>query len=220
MARIRHVLEKHTEKHGVEPEGVVEKVNQVIMDEDARAPEPEPAPEFSIRDMMPLGEKQETDKNPEMIANHSVKRNCIDFVLIQDVKTIMANGKAKGLCLPSRQNFDDLVGEALNALVDEDMNWCNVVAGAWFNRHEIGVIQINYGYRAGAERFRQLLTYLSTEEIIYNTYPAANLLKKYAITVHIHSGFRKIKTRNLGPCLLYTSPSPRDRQKSRMPSSA
>ena len=30
----------------------------------------------------------------------------------------------------------------------------------------------------------------------------------------------KIATEPLNPCLLYTSPSPRDRQKSRMPSSA
>ena len=30
----------------------------------------------------------------------------------------------------------------------------------------------------------------------------------------------KIMRQNLKPCLLYTSPSPRDRQKSRMPSSA
>ena len=139
MARIRQVLEKH----GVEPEGEVEKLNQGIMDEDARAPEPEPAPEYSIRDMMPMGEKQETDKNPEMIANHSVKHNCIDFVLIKDDKTVMANGKVKGLTLPPKQEFENLVGEALNALVDENMDWCNVVAGAWFNKHEIGFIQIN-----------------------------------------------------------------------------
>ena len=37
-------------------------------------------------------------------------------------------------------------------------------------------------------------------------------------------GFRELKARTalrtLVPCLLYTSPSPRDRQKSRMPSSA
>ena len=33
-------------------------------------------------------------------------------------------------------------------------------------------------------------------------------------------GFNSGKTRQTHPCLLYTSPSPRDRQKSRMPSSA
>ena len=33
-------------------------------------------------------------------------------------------------------------------------------------------------------------------------------------------GYRKVKFVLRGRCLLYTSPSPRDRQKSRMPSSA
>ena len=32
--------------------------------------------------------------------------------------------------------------------------------------------------------------------------------------------YRLIEAHSLSPCLLYTSPSPRDRQKSRMPSSA
>ena len=37
------------------------------------------------------------------------------------------------------------------------------------------------------------------------------------IDLRDHSGFLQI---TINPCLLYTSPSPRDRQKSRMPSSA
>ena len=36
----------------------------------------------------------------------------------------------------------------------------------------------------------------------------------------IHEKMYKIATAKYNPCLLYTSPSPRDRQKSRMPSSA
>ena len=31
---------------------------------------------------------------------------------------------------------------------------------------------------------------------------------------------KKVRKKKIQPCLLYTSPSPRDRQKSRMPSSA
>ena len=37
---------------------------------------------------------------------------------------------------------------------------------------------------------------------------------------YVVSGRLDIDGQVLGPCLLYTSPSPRDRQKSRMPSSA
>ena len=35
-----------------------------------------------------------------------------------------------------------------------------------------------------------------------------------------HAGYPKFKSKHDNHCLLYTSPSPRDRQKSRMPSSA
>ena len=43
-----------------------------------------------------------------------------------------------------------------------------------------------------------------------------------ATKVMVQSGVYSSKTNKIspGPCLLYTSPSPRDRQKSRMPSSA
>ena len=40
------------------------------------------------------------------------------------------------------------------------------------------------------------------------------------ITVAFHLSDKEIGNDQLKPCLLYTSPSPRDRQKSRMPSSA
>ena len=48
------------------------------------------------------------------------------------------------------------------------------------------------------------------------------LMRAYSIAspnYEEHLEFFSIKVQN-GPCLLYTSPSPRDRQKSRMPSSA
>ena len=38
--------------------------------------------------------------------------------------------------------------------------------------------------------------------------------------VAVRTQFGEIKDSNYGPCLLYTSPSPRDRTRSRMPSSA
>ena len=37
---------------------------------------------------------------------------------------------------------------------------------------------------------------------------------------YMHRGYEKLTEVRTYPCLLYTSPSPRDRQKSRMPSSA
>ena len=65
-----------------------------------------------------------------------------------------------------------------------------------------------------------------------STNPSRNIIKIDALKFDIekpraHSVFDEIKIidkrenrSNLNNCLLYTSPSPRDRQKSRMPSSA
>ena len=44
--------------------------------------------------------------------------------------------------------------------------------------------------------------------------------KKYHRDYALLNNDQKEQVRNICPCLLYTSPSPRDRQKSRMPSSA
>ena len=42
----------------------------------------------------------------------------------------------------------------------------------------------------------------------------------YFTSVHINEYTMDVRETKLGPCLLYTSPSPRDRTRSRMPSSA
>ena len=46
------------------------------------------------------------------------------------------------------------------------------------------------------------------------------LAKGFASTATLEKGGKTCDLRKLMACLLYTSPSPRDRQKSRMPSSA
>ena len=43
-------------------------------------------------------------------------------------------------------------------------------------------------------------------------------MEKAKVIIEMHDG--KVKNINTNPCLLYTSPSPRDRSVSRMPSSA
>ena len=51
------------------------------------------------------------------------------------------------------------------------------------------------------------------------THPALRALGRDELTIYIVEDSEAVKER-LIDCLLYTSPSPRDRQKSRMPSSA
>ena len=81
------------------------------------------------------------------------------------------------------------------------MGWCNVVEDSWFNRHDFGVVILNYGYPEGADRFRAIVNENSTSQVIYNLYPGADMLKKYAISVHIHSEYKMIETKLLGPGL-------------------
>ena len=52
-------------------------------------------------------------------------------------------------------------------------------------------------------------------ETSYNIAPGADIS-----IIHQQDARRVLDSRRWGFCLLYTSPSPRDRQKSRMPSSA
>ena len=60
------------------------------------------------------------------------------------------------------------------------------------------MIVLNYGYPEGADRFREIIHAKSTSHVIYDLYPGADMLKKYAISVHIHSGYKQIETKLLG----------------------
>ena len=71
----------------------------------------------------------------------------------------------------------------------------------FITRHGICVIILDYGYLEGCERFRSNILALSPDKIEYNTYPAADLLKKYAVTVFFHPGFKRYPLDMLGPGL-------------------
>ena len=94
LAQVRKAIEIHTDKQGLQPEGEVERLNQFIADADARAPEPEEAKDYTLADMMPTDQRHETDRNPDMIANVIDERHCVDFVLMMDVRIVMARSKA------------------------------------------------------------------------------------------------------------------------------
>ena len=96
----------------------------------------------------------------------------------------------RGMSIPTKETFDEVTGTAAIKLLEVTRTWVNVVEYAEVNRGGVGIIILNYGNRRAADTFRELVVQQSTDEITYQT------------------------------CLLYTSPSPRDRQKSRMPSSA
>ena len=68
------------------------------------------------------------------------------------------------------------------------------------------MVALNYGYPEGKDIFRSHVTSLSTNQISYDTYPAADMIKKYAVTVFFDSGFKKYRTDQLGPGLKGGSP--------------
>ena len=73
---------------------------------------------------------------------------------------------------------------------------------------------------AGAmDRDHQQLAILE-DEVNRTVVLVERLLKELSEDIQRHTNFVATERRNLNTCLLYTSPSPRDRTRSRMPSSA
>ena len=91
--------------------------------------------------------------------------------------------------------------DAITLTCCENPKWCNMVHTDFITRHGICVIILDYGYLEGCERFRSNILALSPDKIEYNTYPAADLLKKYAVTVFFHPGFKRYPLDMLGPGL-------------------
>ena len=88
------------------------------------------------------------------------------------------------------------------------------------NAYYLGVEEYR---KVSAKRYSHLTHRFSGEDINGKT----SLIAKGCIFVEVlkhrmadDMDFKDLFTIEIGPCLLYTSPSPRDRQKSRMPSSA
>ena len=65
----------------------------MVKDGDYRAPDPQPVPDLTVKDVMPTGEKDQIDQNPNLKVNVKGATNLVDFVLVQDRHTTMANGK-------------------------------------------------------------------------------------------------------------------------------
>ena len=141
-----------------------------------------------------------------MVANVRGDKAKVDFVLIQDVRVPMSNGKIKGVSLPSEEVFKAIVNKAITALLRTNIAWCNVCSNNGVNKLGIGVIQLNYGYPEGAETMRRIIEQMSTPMVSYNTYPAVDLIKRHAVTVFVHDGYDGIPTDLLGPSLKMANP--------------
>ena len=129
----------------------MEELHQVILDADCRAPDPIPTPVLAVKDVMPRGRADQVDRNPDMVVNVKDNTNCVDFILVQDVRIAMSNGRPKGMSLPPEPVFRVVVNKALTNKVSIDIGWCNVVTRRGVNRQGIGIIQVNYGYQISGQ---------------------------------------------------------------------
>ena len=188
MARVRKLIAKKTQNAAVD--GDVEKINKVIKDDEYRVDEAEEVPALTVQDVMPQGEKDQVDRNPEMPVHTG--EGLIDFVLVMDIHTREASGKAKGMTLPDSDTFRCIVNTAITNMVTINMGWCNVVMRSGVTKAGLGLLQLNYGYPDGLAVFRDSVQGQSTDHVTYNLYPAVDLIKKYGVSVFIHPGYKGI----------------------------
>ena len=81
----------------------------------------------------------------------------------------------------------------------------------WMALRPLFSMRNEHEYDCAVERLNHLLDEVGTDE----QHPLYTLLDTLGTLLHAYE-----EQHHPMPCLLYTSPSPRDRQKSRMPSSA
>ena len=72
------------------------------------------------------------------------------------------------------------------------MDWCRVVKRSVITKDGLPLLTLNYGYPDGVDIFRDSIAGQSNSMVTYNTYPSVDLIRKYGITVFIHSEFRGI----------------------------
>ena len=141
---------------------------------------------------MPQGEKDQVDRNADMIVNIKDNTNLVDFILVQDHHIMQANGKPKGMSLPTEETFRPLINTAIVNTVSINMDWCRVVKRSIITKEGLPLLTLNYGYPDGVDIFRDCISGQSTPQVTYNTYPSVDLIRKYGITVFIHAGFKGI----------------------------
>ena len=125
LARVRALVNKKTK--AAIPAGEVQTVNALVKDGEGRVPEPQEVPSLTVQDVMPSGEKDQVDINPDMVVNVRDDKKYVDFILVQDHHVIQANGKPKGMSLLEEETFRPIVNKAIVNTVTINMDWCRVV---------------------------------------------------------------------------------------------
>ena len=162
-------------------------------------PDREKAQPMSVIDLMPAGEAEEVrQSDKDTIANSQRDSNCIDFLMV--VKTTDDQGEAL-VHLPRAETFEELASKANWQLMDESALYCLVVEDIKVNDQGLGIIVLDYQDNGtGAERYRAILRGFSTPELGVETYPVADLLKRYALTIYLHRQ-HSVPDHRIGECI-------------------
>ena len=143
------------------------------------------AEQVTIRDCMPEAEKDATtSEEATQIANNKARPNCVEYVLVAISKT--DRGK-EDVSIPHPDVFVELTGAANYQLIMENPNWGLVMDSCEPDAVGVGFISLNYQYRAGAERFKQLIQGYSTPELKVQLYPTTKHLNRCALSIYLHS---------------------------------
>lgn len=117
MARVRKLISKKTQNAAAV--GDTENVNTLIKDEECHVKDAEAVPALTVQDVMPRGEEDQINRNPEMPVHAG--EGLVDFILVMDVHTRAASGKAKGMTLPDSDLFRSLINHAITNMVSINM---------------------------------------------------------------------------------------------------
>ena len=146
------------------------------------APQLPDAQPQTIGSLMPAGEKDEVGDG-NVVANKRTNQNVVEFVMVVKVRD---SSGAYQVQLPGADVFEDLAGKASWQLMDEKAEYCLVVDSVAVNDAGIGLIGVNYQDMDGAERFRGILRSYSTDDMLVETYPVSDILKRHALTIFLH----------------------------------
>ena len=134
---------------------------------------------------MPVEERDATtSEEASQIANNAARPNCVEYVLV----TISRDERGKeAVSIPHPDVFIELTGAANYQLILENPNWGLVTDNCEPDAVGVGFISLNYQYREGAERYKQIMQGYSTSDMKVQLYPTTKHLNRCALSIYLHS---------------------------------
>jgi hypothetical protein len=160
-------------------------VNESVDTSTALVPEKPEVGEIQVMDVMPREEALSLGASGRVVANSENRKNCVEFLLVNKIKMPSGNVVVK---IPDAKIFETVIGRANADLVDQEPDYCLALEHAEPNEDGIGKVTLNLQPGSGGLQFLEVVRGYSTDEVQYELYPTAPLLKKHALTIFLHDG--------------------------------